>query len=85
MSSPSPTAWSCANGSSTIDDDARRLAYTVVDGPFTHHHASFAVAEAPGGTCTVTWVSDLLPDEVAPMVEGLMDEGAAALAATLGC
>ncbi|MET0902785.1 MAG: SRPBCC family protein [Acidimicrobiales bacterium] len=69
----------------TLDDDARRLAYTVEDGPFTHHHASFTVAEGPGGTCTVTWVSDLLPDDVAPMVEGLMAEGAAALAVTLGC
>ena len=24
-----------------VDDDARRLAYTVLDGPFTHHHATF--------------------------------------------
>jgi hypothetical protein len=67
-----------------IDDAARRLAYTVVDGPpFTHHHASFSVAEEPDGTSRLTWVADLLPDELAPMVEELMDQGATAVASTL--
>jgi hypothetical protein len=67
-----------------LDDTARRLAYTVVDGPFTHHHATFTVtAESDGSSC-LTWVADLLPDEVAPMVEELMDQGASAAAATLG-
>jgi len=69
----------------TVDDRDRRLAYTVLDGPFTHHHASFAVTEAADGGATVTWVTDLLPDDVAPMVEDLMDQGATALATTLGC
>ena len=67
-----------------VDDTARRLAYSVVDGPFTHHHATFTVTDAPGGTSRLTWVADLLPDEVAPMVEDLMDQGASAAAATLG-
>ncbi len=39
----------------------------------------------PDGSSTLTWISDLLPDEVAPMVEGLMHQGAAAAQATLGC
>jgi hypothetical protein len=66
-----------------LDDRTRRLAYTVVDGPFTHHHASFTVTGGRSWS-TVTWVTDLLPAEVAPIVEGLMDEGATALAASLG-
>jgi hypothetical protein len=61
-----------------IDDDARRLAYTVLDGPFTHHHASFSVAAEPGGTSVLSWVSDVLPNDAAPMVEGLMVQGALA-------
>jgi hypothetical protein len=65
-----------------IDDAARRLAYTVVDGTFAHHHASFTVEACTGG-CTVTWVTDLLPDDAASRVEGLMAAGAAAMAATL--
>ena len=67
-----------------LDDTARRLAYTVVDGPFTHHHATFQVRAEPDGTSRLTWVADLLPDEVAPMVEELMDHGAVAAAATFG-
>ena len=67
-----------------VDDAARRLAYSVVDGPFTHHHATFQVTAEPHGTSRLTWVTDLLPDDVAPMVDGLMDEGAAAAAITLG-
>ena len=66
-----------------LDDQTQRLAYTVVDGPFAHHHASFTVSASREGS-TVTWVTDLLPDELAPVVEGLMDEGAAAMQATLG-
>jgi len=61
-----------------LDDDARRLAYTVLDAPFSHHHATFAVAAEPDGTSILTWVSYVLPDEVAPMVEGLMHQGAQA-------
>ena len=68
-----------------LDDEARRFAYSVVDGPFDHHHASFAVRAEPDGSSTLTWISDLLPDEAAPMVEGLMHQGAAAAQATLGC
>jgi Polyketide cyclase / dehydrase and lipid transport len=67
-----------------LDDAARRLAYSVVDGPFTHHHATFSVTAEPDGTSRLTWVADLLPDEVAPMVEDLMDQGASAAAASLG-
>lgn len=68
-----------------VDDRSRRLVYAVEDGPFTHHHASFVVTAGQGGGSTVTWVTDLLPNEMAPVVAGLMDEGATALQATLGC
>ena len=67
-----------------VDDAARRLAYSVVDGPFTHHHATFTVQAAADGTSRIEWVADLLPDDVAPMVDELMGQGAAAAAATLG-
>ncbi len=67
-----------------VDDDARRLAYTVLDGPFTHHHATFVVAAEPDGTSVLSWVSDVLPHDVAPMVEDLMDQGALAAQHALG-
>ncbi|HEX7133987.1 MAG TPA: SRPBCC family protein [Iamia sp.] len=69
----------------TVDDRARRFAYAVVDGPFLHHSASFAVTAEADGTSTLTWVTDLLPEEAAPMVGELMGHGAAAATAALGC
>ena len=68
-----------------VDDDARRLAYTVLDGPFTHHHATFEVAAEPDGTSVLGWVSDLLPNDAAPMVDDLMDQGASAAQHAFGC
>jgi Polyketide cyclase / dehydrase and lipid transport len=67
-----------------VDEAARRVAYTVVDGPFTHHHATFTVAAEPDGTSVLAWVSDVLPDDVAPMVADLMDQGALAAQRALG-
>ena len=68
-----------------IDDDARRFAYAVVDGPFVHHHASMQVAPEPDGGSRLTWITDLLPDELVPMVDGLVQQGAAAMQHVLGC
>jgi hypothetical protein len=62
-----------------VDDDTRRLAYAVVDGPFTHHHASMRVTAEPDGSSRLTWITDLLPDELEPVVSALVDQGAAAM------
>jgi Polyketide cyclase / dehydrase and lipid transport len=67
-----------------LDDDARRIAYTVVDGPFTHHHATMSVNPTPTGGSRVEWTSDVLPHDVAARVSDLMDQGIRALAANLG-
>jgi polyketide cyclase/dehydrase/lipid transport protein len=49
-----------------VDDEARRLAYAVVEGArpaLDHHHASFQVfADGPEGSLVV-WTTDLLPDD----------------------
>jgi carbon monoxide dehydrogenase subunit G len=63
-----------------LDDDARRFAYTVVDGPFdtTHHNASMQVF-ADGAGSRLVWVTDVLPDQLAEPIGQLMDLGAAAM------
>jgi hypothetical protein len=33
--------------------------------------------------CRLVWITDALPDDVAPVVGGMMDAGAAAIARTL--
>jgi hypothetical protein len=70
----------------TLDDDRRRLVYSVVDSALgcTHHQASVVVdAAADGHGCRFTWTTDVLPDELAPALDGLMEAGARAIRATL--
>jgi hypothetical protein len=66
-----------------VDAAARRLAYTVVEGrlPSTHHQATVEVVEVPGqgGSCRLVWTTDVLPDELAEPIGGLMDAGADAM------
>jgi carbon monoxide dehydrogenase subunit G len=66
-----------------IDEPRRRFCYAAVGGRSTHHHASLQVFEDGTGRSKVTWITDLLPDEVAPGVEGLMEQGAQAMVRSL--
>jgi carbon monoxide dehydrogenase subunit G len=66
-----------------IDDRSRRLAYAVVGWRTTHHHASFEVVTDGQSRSRVIWVADLLPDGLAGLVDGLMEQGSAAIKATL--
>lgn len=62
-----------------IDDEHRRMAYTAVGGQMTHHNASFQVFAEEGGRSRIQWITDLLPNEMAPVVGGLVEAGAAAM------
>jgi uncharacterized protein YndB with AHSA1/START domain len=66
-----------------IDDRARRLAYAVVDWRTTHHNASFQVVPEGEGRCRLVWITDLLPDTLAELVRGFVDQGSAAIKRTL--
>ena len=66
-----------------VDDDQRRLAYTVVGDLFDHHNASMQVEDDGFGGAQIIWVTDLLPDSSAQMVAALVEQGAAAMQATL--
>jgi carbon monoxide dehydrogenase subunit G len=66
-----------------IDDRSRRLAYAVVGWRTTHHNASFEVVSDGDSRSRVIWTTDLLPDGVAELVEGLMEQGSAAIKRTL--
>lgn len=61
-----------------IDDDHRRSAYSVIEGRFSHHHASMQILPGTEGGSRFLWISDFLPDEAEPLVRGLVDQGAAA-------
>jgi len=60
----------------TIDEDEHRVVWSAVGETLTHHNASAqALANAKGGT-TVVWIADLLPDEAAPAIASMMQQGA---------
>jgi hypothetical protein len=66
-----------------LDDDARRLVWSVVDGPYTHHNASAQVLEEADGRSRFVWIADLLPDELAPHTAPFMEQGTGVVKETL--
>ena len=66
-----------------IDDAARRLVWAVVGGRMLHHNASMQVVADGAGRTRVVWIADLLPNELAPVIAGMIDQGLAAMKKTL--
>ena len=66
-----------------IDDAGRRVAYGVIEGRFSHHHASMQILAEGENQSRFVWISDFLPEEAEPLVRGLVDQGAAALKSVL--
>ena len=65
-----------------IDDETRRLVWAVVGGRPTHHNGSLQVFPEHVG-CRVVWIADLLPNELAGIIAGLMDQGMSVMKKTL--
>jgi carbon monoxide dehydrogenase subunit G len=57
------------------DDETRRLAWAVVGGRLRHHNASLQVFADHAGGSRVTWIADLLPNELEGHVAGLIEQG----------
>ena len=57
----------------TSDDETCRLVYSVVDGQASHYNAAVQVFPEGDGS-RVVWTIDLLPNELAPAIGGMMDE-----------
>ena len=55
----------------SIDDDDRRLAYTILERAAEHHHASFEVVPADEGA-TVVWTTDVMRGPVAETFRATM-------------
>jgi carbon monoxide dehydrogenase subunit G len=66
-----------------IDDRRRRLAYSVTEWETTHHNASLQVFPDGEGRSRIHWIADLLPNRLADLVDGFMQEGSAAIQRTL--
>lgn len=57
----------------TLDDAAMRLVYTVVEGRASHYNACIDVSDAGNEKSRLVWTVDLLPDELGPVIGGMMD------------
>jgi len=66
----------------TIDDKQRRFSYSATGGNATHHNSSVQVFPEGNGSRLV-WITDLLPDSVAPLVNGLVEQGSGIIKTTL--
>ena len=66
----------------TIDEQQRRLVWTA-EGTLQHYNASVQVFPLPSGS-RVVWAADLLPDDAAARIEGMMAQGMAAMQTALG-
>lgn len=60
-----------------VDDDAHRLVYSVVESPLhsTHDNSSAQVVADADGRSRFVWIKDVLPDELAPRIDELMERG----------
>ncbi len=66
-----------------IDDQKRRVVWSAVGGRLTHHNASAQVVATADSTCDVIWIADLLPNELAPAIATMIEQGLVAMRRTL--
>jgi hypothetical protein len=66
----------------SVDDQRHRVCWAILDAPFQHYSAAAWVADEGDGARFV-WTVDLLPDELAGRVEGMMDAGIQVIQKTL--
>lgn len=63
----------------SCDDARRRLSYAVVGGKPKYHHAAMQVVAIDAGSSRIDWVTDVLPDDLAPFIDARMEAGAIAI------
>lgn len=66
-----------------LDDEARRLVWSARGERLVHHNASVQVLAEGEGRSRLVWIADLLPNELAGYIGGLMDQGMAVMKKTL--
>ncbi|HEV2212251.1 MAG TPA: SRPBCC family protein [Gammaproteobacteria bacterium] len=67
----------------TLDETARRLVWTAEGGRATHYNAAVQVFDEGPGATRIVWLTDLLPDALAPAIEAAMTAGMGAMQRTL--
>ena len=65
------------------DDQDRRLAWTIVDGPYSHHTGCAQVFAAGTGRTRFVWIAYVLPEQTAERTSVMMTEGVRIVKRTL--
>jgi hypothetical protein len=66
-----------------LDEESRRLVWSVVDGPYTHHNGAAQVLPGEDGGTVFVWTADLLPNEAAEATDAMMERGVETVKRTL--
>ena len=66
------------------DEARRRLVYAITSERVSHYSASVQVIADGDTRSRLIWIVDVLPNEIAPYIDGQMDQGALAVQKTLG-
>jgi len=64
------------------DEERRRLVYAIANERMSHYSASVQVLADGDARSRLVWTVDLLPHEIAPYVDGQMNEAALAMRKT---
>jgi hypothetical protein len=66
------------------DDARRRLVYAVISDRMQQHSASVQVVADGDARTRLIWIVDVLPNAIAPYIDGQMDQAALAMQRALG-
>ena len=66
------------------DEARRRLVYAAISERIKQHSASVQVTADGEARARLIWIVDVLPNEIAPYIDGQMDQAALAMQKSLG-
>jgi carbon monoxide dehydrogenase subunit G len=66
----------------TVDERERRLVWGAIGGQLTHYNGAVQVFPEGAGS-RVVWIADFLPEEAAPAIQSMIDQGMAVMKRTL--
>ena len=66
-----------------VDDGARRLVWSATGGTLTHHNASLQIFAEGANHSRLVWIADLQPNDRAPVIQGMIQQGTLAMKRTL--
>ena len=67
----------------SVDDAERRVAWSATGELLSHHNASAQVFAEGARKTRFVWIADLLPDEAAPAITEMIEQGIGVIRATL--